>query len=369
MKKILIVTGELSGFNYAREIIKNLRSDFDIYGVLFGNVEGAKTLIDSRKLTSFGLFESMIKLPYMLLAERELKKFILNSNLDAVLLIDFPWFNLRLAKFARNHGIKTFYFISPKFWAWGKNRVESIKASVDRMFVVFPFEVELYKKHGMDVTYVGNPVVDIARPNIERHVFLEKYGFSSNILLISLLPGSRDTEIKYLLRPMLQAAVILKDELKTDFVLPIASSISNDFVLKNVGELAPFVKVIPESDRFNAMAYSDVGILSSGTASLEAALLGLPHVILYKLNPLTYWIARRLVKLNRVSLPNIITKKSLVPELLQANVTPKRISTEVKDVLSRKDDIKRAFKENIKLNGDAIKTLCHEIRLDLANGA
>ncbi|NIA12424.1 MAG: hypothetical protein GWP10_22595 [Nitrospiraceae bacterium] len=109
MKKILIVTGELSGFNYAREIIKNLRSDFDIYGVLFGNVEGAKTLIDSRKLTSFGLFESMIKLPYMLLAERELKKFILNSNLDAVLLIDFPWFNLRLAKFARNHCKESWY--------------------------------------------------------------------------------------------------------------------------------------------------------------------------------------------------------------------------------------------------------------------
>jgi lipid-A-disaccharide synthase len=361
MKKILIVTGELSGFNYAKELVYNLSSDFKIYGVFLEEVVGAERILDSRELLSFGLFEAITKLPSILKGKKKIETFLEKERPDAVLLVDFPGFNLKIAEISKKKGIKVLYFISPKFWAWGEWRVKKVKRVVDRMFVIFPFEVELYRRYGVNVTYVGNPLKDMVKPSLSPNEFLKKFGLSRP--LFALLPGSRPSEVNSLLEPMLLAV----KGLRGSFVIPVASSVNFKEVEEKVKKLHPEVKLVPESERYNLLFSADAGIIASGTASLEAALAELPHVVVYKLHPLTFKLAKRLVKIPFVSLPNIIAGQRVVPELLQDDVTPEKIKEELLKALDRKEGVKKLLKEkvNSKLKGGAIRRLAEEIKLEL----
>ncbi|WP_163328313.1 lipid-A-disaccharide synthase [Desulfurobacterium thermolithotrophum] len=357
MKKILIVTGELSGFNYVKELIPCFSEHLKVYGVLLDEVPGAERILDSKELIAFGLFESLSKLPSIWRGKKIIEKFLEEKKPDAVLLVDFPGFNLKIAEIAKKKGIKVFYFISPKFWAWGERRIEKIKKFVDRMFVIFPFEVELYQRYAVNVTYVGNPLKDIVRPVVSSTEFRKKYDLKEPVF--ALMPGSRFSEIKYLLEPMLEVS----KRIEGTFVLPVASSIERNYMEAAVKRINPEVFLIPEEERYNLLFSADAGIIASGTASLEAAIAGLPHVVVYKLHPLTFAIARRVVKISFVSLPNIIAGEEVVPELLQERANPEDITLTLLDVYKNKEFIKKLLKEKVssKLTGGAIKKLCQEI--------
>ncbi|WP_457568530.1 lipid-A-disaccharide synthase [Desulfurobacterium sp.] len=366
MKKLLIVTGELSAFNYARKIAEQLKEDAELYGVLLEELDGVKTIFNARKLTAFGIFEAITKLPQIRKGLKTIKDFLQTTKPDAVLLIDFPGFNMKVAEMARKEGIKVFYFISPKFWAWNYKRGEKIARLVDRMFVIFPFEVELFKKFNLEATYVGNPLIDMVKPDKSRESFLKSCNLKRSPIL--LMPGSRDSEIKYLLPVMLKTAKILKEKNPDEeFILPIASSLNFNHIKEIISSEAPFIKTVHGKEAYNAMFYSRIGVIASGTASLEAAIAGLPHVVIYKLHPLTYLIAKRLVKTKHISLPNIIAGREIVPEIIQKNATPENIAKSLNFIEANAKNIKSSIKKEVtnKLKGNAIKTLCKELKASL----
>ncbi|WP_456395521.1 lipid-A-disaccharide synthase [Desulfurobacterium sp.] len=366
MKKLLIITGELSAFNYAREIVNELKNDIKLYGVLLENLEGVKNIYDAKHLTAFGLFEAISKLPEIRKGLKTIKNFLKKEKPDAVLLIDFPGFNIKVAEAAKKEGVKVFYFISPKFWAWNYKRGEKIAKLVDKMFVIFPFEVKLYREFGLEAIYVGNPLIDMVKPDTPKDVFFKKYNLTKKPIL--LMPGSRESEIKYLLKTILETAVRIKKlNPEEDFILPVAESLNFEVISRRIRKIAPFIKIIKGNEAYNAIFYSKAGIITSGTASLEAAIALLPHVIIYKLHPLTFTIAKRLVKTKYVSLPNIIAGEEIVPELIQKDATPPKIEEALMEIERNKERIRKDLSEKVKgkLKGNAIKTLCKEIRVSL----
>ncbi|OMH40120.1 lipid-A-disaccharide synthase [Desulfurobacterium indicum] len=366
MKKLLIVTGELSAFNYAREIVNELKNEIELYGVLLENLEGVKNIYDAKRLTAFGLFEAISKLPEIRKGLKTIKNFLKKEKPDAVLLIDFPGFNMRVTEIAKKEGIKVFYFISPKFWAWNYKRGKKIAKLVDKMFVIFPFEVKLYRKFGLEAIYVGNPLVDMVKPAIPETIFFKNYNLTKKPIL--LMPGSRESEIKYLLETILETAVKIKiSKPEEEFILPVAESLDFELISRKTKKIAPFVKIVKGSEVYNAMFYSKSGIIASGTASLEAAIALLPHVVIYKLHPLTFTIAKRLVKTKYISLPNIIAEEKIVPELIQKDATPRKIKETLMEIEINNEQIKNDLSEKVKekLKGNAIKTLCEEVKASL----
>ena len=357
MKKLLIVTGELSGFIYAREIVRELSAHFEISGVFPEEVLGSKRILNSKDLTAFGLFEVLSKLPEILKGKRKVVSFLESEKPDAVLLIDFPGFNLQIAKEAKKRGIKVFYFIPPKVWAWGKRRVKSLRKYCDRIFVILPFEVEFYRQFKIDVTYVGNPLVDIVRPNRSKGEFLSKFGLKEPFY--ALLPGSRPSEIKYLL-PTLKG---FAESFGGNWVIPVANTVKELF--KNF--LSNNIKLVPEEERYNVLSYAEAGIIASGTASLEAAISELPHVVVYKVHPLTYFVAKRVVKLPFVSLPNLIAGEEVVPELLQERFNRENLYLTFETLLESSEQCREVLRKSVKdkLKGGAIKRLTEEIKGEL----
>ncbi len=367
MKKpsILIVTGELSGFVHAKPLAEKLKESLEVYSVFPEEVDGVANIFDAKKLTAFGLFESLKKVPSLIKGIRKIKSFMKENRPDAVLLIDFPGFNLKLAREAKKIGIKVLYFISPKFWAWGSWRIKKAMRNIDRMFVIFPFEVDFYKKYGYDVTYVGNPLVDLVRPSFCREKFFSNLRCCSEPLFL-LMPGSRESEVKRLLKPMLEATLIVKQKLgRASFVIPVARTL--DFYEISAIARDYGVPCIPDKFTYDAMFFSSAGIIASGTASLEAALALLPHVVVYKLNPLTFFIAKRVVKTKYISLPNIIADEKVVQELIQGAVNPPDMAEELlkayQNMYKMKMQLKKLVKQ--KLKGGAIDRLSREILKEL----
>lgn len=353
MKKILIVTGELSGFLYAKEVVKELPQDFQVFGVFLDEIPGTVRIYDSKKLLSFGLIEVLEKLPKILEGKRKIVSFLEKEKPDAVLLIDFPGFNLKVAKEAKKRGIKVFYFIPPKLWAWGKWRAKHLREFTDKVFVIFPFEEGFYRKLGVNAQFVGNPLVEMVKPEVSRKELLKETGIKGDFF--ALLPGSRPTEIKYLLEPLKDFA----ESFGGEWVIPVAESVKEmfkDFRSENI-------RLVPESRRYSVMAYAKAGVIASGTASLEGALFGLPHVVVYKLNPVTYWVAKRLVKLPFVSLPNLIAGKEVVPELLQERVNREELWNTFSLLLENGENVRELLEREVasRLKGGAIKRVVEEI--------
>ena len=342
MEKLLIVSGELSGSLYAQELVKRLREDFEVFGVFHKEVEGAKRIYDSNRITAFGLFEIIGKLGEIRRALKEIEDFIRKERPKALILIDFPGFNLKVAEIAKREGLKVFYFIPPKLWAWGEWRVKKLKALVDKLFVIFPFEVDFYERFGISAVYVGNPLVDLVFPKLGRESFLKATSLKEP--LFSLLPGSRSGEVKRLLRPLLEVS----RRFPGSWALPVASTVNYALVERERNRLSEGVKLLREELRYDLMAYSRAGVIASGTASLEASLLGLPHIVVYKVNPLTYLVAKGLVKVPFISLPNIIAGRKIVPELIQKDVNPRKIERELISLLEREEDVRRALKEEVR---------------------
>ena len=336
----MLIAGEASGDLHASRLITEIKKfDADaefrfIGGDLMAKAAGMEPAIHYRELNVMGFSEVLRKLPAIFSTLREARKLMDGFHPDTLILVDYPSFNLRMARSARKRGIRTDWYISPKVWAWKEWRVKKIRKYVSYMYSILPFEPDFYKRHGFDrITYVGNPSVeetDYALGHLppQRH-FVERNGLHDSRPIIALLPGSRKGEIRCNLPVMMEAAKRFRD---FQIVVGAAPSIPEKFYREVAGDSGLSV-VFGATTAL--LKYSRAAIVTSGTATLETALIGTPQVVCYRSNGsrLTYKIMRKLVKVNYVSLPNLIVGNRIVPELLLHECTPENISRELTPLL------------------------------------
>jgi len=331
--KLAIVAGEASGDLHASEVVRELKQldptlqTFGIGGDLLAR-EGMRILHHAREMGIVGLFNVVRHLGMFRRILNELTDTIAREKPDAVMLVDYPDFNLRLAKRCKAMGLRVIYYISPQVWAWRRGRVKQIARVVDRMLVIFPFEEDFYRQHNVPVTYVGHPLIDEMGAGARDARPLR----AGRPLSVALLPGSRRHEVRALLPPMLDAVSILKSEREVDAFIIQAPTISSAELLAVMQEAHGFIRIVPH-DRGEALAGADIALSSSGTATLECAIVGVPVIVMYRLSSPTHWLAQRLVKLSHFSLVNIVAGKNVVPELLQEEVNGERIASEVRKLL------------------------------------
>lgn len=339
---ILILTGEASGDLYGAQVVEAMREiepNLSFHGVGGTHMRAASVnlLADVSELGVVGLAEVLGKLGQIRSLFSRLRRFLAADTPSLVILIDYPGFNLRFARVASRAGIPVLYYISPKIWAWGAGRIRKIRETVNKMAVIFPFEVPLYEQAGVDVAYVGHPLLDIVRADGEAPEIRRSLGLDPERKTVALLPGSRHGEVDRLLPPMLGAAEILRRRIPNlQFLLPLADTLPEAYVRERMGRDSVPVQVV-RRDTYNAVAASDAAVVASGTATLETALLGVPMAIVYKVSPLTYPLARLVVRIDHIGLPNIIAGRTIVPELIQGEATPERIAGAVLPLLTDPD--------------------------------
>jgi len=337
-KKILVVAGEVSGDLHGSHLVEAIQSidpEIQFFGVGGEGLKrvGMKLLYPSQSLSVVGITEVFAKLGSILKALRTLKGSLERERPDLVILIDFPEFNLRLARIAHRSGIPILYYISPQIWAWRPKRIKLIARLVKKMVVLFPFEVPLYEAAGVDVEWVGHPLLDIVKPTLPKEGAFHQFGLDPRRRTVGLLPGSRHHEIERLLPPLLASAHLLQKEIPDlQFVIPLAPGnpqTTLSFHMKNVS--VP-VKVV-EGFTYDVMNLCELLIMASGTATLEGAILGKPMIIIYKVSFPSYWVGRALIRVDHIGLVNLVAEKEIAPELIQKDVHPQRIADEALRIL------------------------------------
>lgn len=344
-KHIFIVAGEASGDMHAAHLVDALKHQDPslIFSGLGGQQmqkSGVALLEDLTRISVVGFwevlkhFQEFKRLFHAALAQIE------RTKPAAVILVDYPGFNLRLAREIKKRGLKTkvIYYISPQVWAWKESRVKLIKECTDRMLVLFPFEKEFYARHGMDVAFVGHPLLDMLKIKTPREPFLHSLSLTSHKLTIGLLPGSRHKEIENLLPVMIRAAQILTEEFQQiQFLLVKAPTIDLTFLKRHITD-ASLPLVIVEQGTYEAINASDLCVVASGTATFETALLQKPMVVVYKTSLITYLLAKWLVKIPYIAMANVVAGKMIVPECIQFDANGERIAQELKAIFT--DEVK-----------------------------
>jgi len=329
----MIVAGEASGDKHGARLVSALRSlrpavEFDFFGSGGDEMRaaGVDTLVDSRNVAIMGAVEVARALPRFLDAFRTLRDCARLRHPRIVILIDWPEFNLRLARRLNRDGHRIIYYISPQVWAWRRYRIRTIQKHVEEMLVILPFEKDFYEEHGVDVRYVGHPLLDSIQVQTDRSEVRQRLGISSSQKMIALMPGSRHSEIKYILPPLLEAADTLAAK-RTDlrFVLVLAPSIANDVIEDSV----PNSVRIERGETYNTLAAADLAVCASGTATLESAILRVPLIVVYKSSALNWRLFWPLIKVPFVGLPNLIAGKQIAPELLQEDLNAQRLQDEI----------------------------------------
>ena len=347
----LIIAGEASGDLHGSNLVSALKaflphSRFSGMGGSRMREEGVDTLFGIERMGTVGIVEVLGEFDHYYKVYRTLMKEIASRRYDAIILIDYPTLNLRLAKQGRCFDCPVFFFISPQIWAWRKGRIRDIRKSVRKMFVILPFEEKLYLDAGVDAEFLGHPFIDMVHPSRPREESREKYSLNAGVKTIGLLPGSRINEVNSLLDVMIQAAEKIRSELGScQFLLPIADSINPDLIRQRLGANPLGIQLI-QGETYDVRNSCDTLIIASGSATLEAGILGCPMVIVYKLNPLTHWLARLLIKIPLVGLVNIVAGEEVVPELIQHKVTAENISSEVLAIL-RTPEKEQAVRERL----------------------
>jgi lipid-A-disaccharide synthase len=334
--KYYIIAGEASGDLHGSRLIRAIKkndpkADIRAWGGDLMSEEGAIVVKHYRDLAFMGFAEVIANLSTILKNMKWCKADLLSFEPDVLILIDYPGFNLPIARFAKSKNIRTVYYISPQVWAWKEGRVKLIKKVIDKMLVILPFEKEFYAKWGYEVDYVGHPLAEIIsdhQAKLAQGSMKEKLGLCSHKRIIALLPGSRKQEIIKKLPVMLTAIAEFPDE---EFVVAQAPGITDDFI-RSVSANYPDIKIVKNST-YELLSVADAALVTSGTATLETALFGVPEVVCYLGSNLTYNIAKRLVKVPYISLVNLIMGKMVVKELIQKELTPQNISRELKSIL------------------------------------
>lgn len=336
MSKFYIIAGEASGDLHASNLVKALlRKQPTLQlrgwgGDMMQNA-GVDVVKHYKELAFMGFIEVAKNIRTILGNFKLCKADILEYQPDAVILVDYPGFNLRMAKWLRSNKIKVFYYISPQIWAWHQSRVKEIKENVDRMFVILPFEKVFYANHGMSVDFVGHPLLDVVEDFYPKDLKLSPK-------TIALLPGSRKQEISMVLPEMLAVIEHFSDY---QFVIAGAPSQSESFYRKVIGEHSLAQKIpIVFGQTYDVLAQSKAALVTSGTATLEAALFETPQVVCYKGSAISYQIAKRLVKVNYISLVNLIADKEMVKELIQKELNTPNLIQELSTILAEKNQPK-----------------------------
>lgn len=335
--KYYIIAGEASGDLHGANLIKEIRAldrqaDIRAWGGELMQQQGATLVKHYRDLAFMGFVEVLTNLLAILGNFRFCRRDILEFQPNVVILIDYPGFNLRMAKFAHAHHIKVVYYISPQVWAWKKGRVKTIRKVVDKMMVILPFEKDFYKKSLMEVDFVGHPLLD-AIQNTPVHPDFRRINHLDHRPIVALLPGSRLQEIGNMLSLMLKTAVQFPD---IQFVVAAAPSVEPKVYQQMMG--AENVKVVYDQT-YALLQQASAALVTSGTATLETALFGIPQVVCYKGNRISYAIARRIVDIRFISLVNLIMDKEVVKELIQNDLTVENMITALKEILP--DGVKR----------------------------
>ncbi len=358
-KKICILAGESSGDLHASNLAKELKHCFSDDLLLFGmggekmREAGVRIDLNMEDVSVVGISEVVSKIFSIYKSFRNLSKIIKKENPDAIIAVDFPDFNFKVINFAKKLGIKVIYYITPQVWAWRRSRVYFLKEKVNLALNILPFEEEFLRKFGINSHYIGHPLLDVETKLKERNLFFKEIGLGGEKKIIAMLPGSRNSEVKAHFETLKKCASILnenRDDLV--FLTPKAKGVDEKLYYHNL----PPNLLIVDNSYYEVISYSDFGIVASGTATLECCLNSLPLIVFYKLNPITYNLGKKLIKLPNVSLPNIILKKEVTKEFIQEEFNEKILA----------DEVLRRLK-NISIEKENAKKIKDELILKLGN--
>jgi lipid-A-disaccharide synthase len=349
-RQVLIVAGEASADLHGSNLVKAIhKSDPHIAfsGIGGRKMEdaGVRILASSSDMAVVGLTEVVSRLRAITGAYLKLRSLLKHQRPDLLILIDYPDFNIALAGVAKRFGVPVLYYISPQVWAWRQGRVKKLVDRVDRMAVILPFEENFYRRKGLDVEYVGHPLLDALPQDLPRGDALKALGLDSTFPILGLLPGSRKEEITNLLPAMVRGAEILSSrypDLKC--VLPLAPTIARERVEAITGPSSVDVTLF-EGSIYTALKACDAALVTSGTATLETAMMGVPMVIAYRVSRLSYWIGRMVIQVPHIGLVNLVAGEGIVPELIQHEVTPDRLAREALTLLEAGQNREKMIKK------------------------
>jgi lipid-A-disaccharide synthase len=340
--RILISAGEASGEMYGAQLMEALRrlaggspatthhQSMEFFGVGGDRMRaaGCDTVVDARDLAVVGISEILSHLPKIwglflkLIAEADKRK------PDLAIVIDSPAFNWRVARQMHKRGIPVVYYVCPQFWAWRQGRVRLLRKYIDKALVIFPFEEKFYRDRGVDATFVGHPLADLPRPEIDRAAYASQHRLDAAKPWITIMPGSRVKEVRMNLPVILASAAKLGAGY--EFLLPVAPTLDRSFLQSLIGDNGS-IRLVPET--LAALAQSRAGIVASGTATIEAAIMGTPFVMVYRVSPLTYRLGRPRVKVPHFAMVNLIAGKEVVPELVQQDFTAENVVTRLQTIM------------------------------------
>jgi lipid-A-disaccharide synthase len=349
--RLMIVAGEASGDKHGARLVNALRAatparELEFFGSGGDEMRaaGVETLVDAREMAIMGALEITRALPRFLGAFRTLRKAAAERRPALVILVDWPEFNLRLARRLKKDGHRIVYYISPQVWAWRSHRVNAIKRDVERMLVILPFERDFYAAHGVKVEYVGHPLLDSVRVTKSREQFCEEHRLDNQRPIVALLPGSRASELRHILSPLLEAARILSESSpEIQFVLPLAPSAAAEGI-RSSPDYFDAIRLV-EKATYDTIAAADLVVVASGTATLEAAIIGTPMIVVYKASALNWRIFHPMIQTKFVGLPNLIAGRQIVPELLQDELNAEHLAAQIRDLLGDKQMLERQREE------------------------
>lgn len=340
--RILISAGEASGEMYGAMLMEALRrlagespattrTEMEFFGVGGDRMRaaGCDTVVDAKDLAVVGISEILGHLPkiwglfHKLIGQADKRK------PDLAIVIDSPAFNWRVARQMHKRGVPVVYYVCPQFWAWRQGRVRLLRKYVDKALVIFPFEEKFYRDRGVDATFVGHPLADLPRPEVDRAVYAARHHLDAAKPWITLMPGSRVKEVRMNLPVILESAAALGPSY--EFLLPVAPTLDRNFLLSLIGN-ASSIHLVPET--LPALAQSRAGIIASGTATVEAAMMGTPFVMVYRVSPLTYLLGRPRVKVPYFAMVNLIAGEEVVPELVQQNFNAAKVVAKLNEIIA-----------------------------------
>jgi len=342
LSRVLMIAGETSGDLHGAGVVRALqarRSNVDVFGIGGDAMqrEGMELLFHCSKLSFMGFSEVVRNVATILRVERTLLRQLEVRRPDVVVLIDYPGFNLRFAKKVKERGIKVLYYISPQVWAWNKGRVKAMRQLVDKMMVVFPFEEEIYRNEGINVEFVGHPIVERIGASCIRQAFFARNHLDPSKKLLGIFPGSRVQEVERILPIMLDAANELRSGRALQIAIGVAPNLGADLIRQHIPGDAQITLI--ENATYDLMQYSDAALVTSGTATLETGWFGTPMVVAYRTSPASFFIGRMLVDVPYIGLVNIVAGRKIVPELIQKELTKEAVAKEIAPLL---DDPARA---------------------------
>ncbi len=330
--RVLISAGEASGDLYASRVVEALRAarpDTEFFGCAGPRMQaaGVRAIVDARSLAVVGIVEVVAHIPRIYREYRKLVRAIPTERPDVAVLTDSPDFHLRLARQLRRHGVPVVYLIAPQAWAWRQGRVRTMRASIDRLLCIFPFEEEFFKRHGVAATYIGHPLARIVKPSLGRAEFCAKFNIPAGGRIVVLLPGSRHGEVARHVPELLDAARRIAERQKVTFVMALPPGFEAEKASFWERIRAAAIQVI-EGSTWDALAQAEVALAASGTVTVEAALLGVPMVTFYRVNALSWILGRWLVQAPFLSMVNLVAGRRIVPELIQGEMRGETIAAE-----------------------------------------